>query len=146
MTKTEYAQYLQSAHWQAFRKSQIDGAEECQRCGIPRWLAEIAYDQDLHIHHLNYACLGKETGGDIEILCRRCHEVETFGRSELREPKRVQCETCGGFHYNPRFPICAICDNVFNAPWLWFASGTDLSQSRDEAIKNLLIAMDQRFK
>lgn len=145
MTKTEYAEYLQSEHWQSFRKQCLDGAScECERCEIPRWLAEIAYDQDLHLHHKNYACLGKETWEDIEILCRRCHELETFGRSDLRMPKRARCHQCGMQHFDTRSDLCKTCDDVFNSPWLWWVTNTDFEHDEDVALRSLEVFMKKR--
>jgi hypothetical protein len=123
----------------------MEGAEDCERCNLPRWLAEIAYDQDLHVHHLNYACLSKETFHDVEILCRRCHEIETFGRSDLKAPKKSVCESCKQSHYNPRSSICVTCDEVFNAPWLWFASDTSFECDVEQAVENLLALMKKRL-
>jgi len=113
MTKTEYANYLQSEHWRKLRREFIEASgNKCERCEIPRWLAEIAYDQDLHVHHKSYANLGNESLDDLEVLCRRCHDIETFGRSELREPKSAICEMCAGTHWNPRSSLCPICDEI----------------------------------
>jgi len=142
--KSEYAKYLQSEHWQRFRKEQLAGAMDCERCNIPRWLAEIAYDQDLHLHHLNYACLGRETHRDVEILCRRCHELETFGRSELRAPKKCKCESCGNAHYNPRYGICQTCDDVFNSPWAWWVTAVGFEQPMKEVLKALAVVIEKR--
>ena len=41
------------------------------------------YDQDLHVHHRNYQRVGAELDSDLRSLCRRCHEIETFGESSL---------------------------------------------------------------
>lgn len=116
MTKTEYGKYLQSSHWRDLRKNLLDGegyGSSCARCNIPRWLAEIAYYQDLHVHHNTYANLGSEEYSDLEILCRRCHEVETFGRSELRAVKRATCEVCSAIHWDYRSELCAMCEAIF---------------------------------
>lgn len=114
MTKTEYAEYLQSPEWQETRKQAFaTHGEQCALCEMPRWLAEIAYDQDLHVHHLSYARKGNEAMEDLQILCRRCHDVETFGRSELRAPKKAKCQACGHTHWDPREAFCEICLAVF---------------------------------
>ncbi len=110
MTKTEYAKYLNGPGWQAKRKEAIEAAgDKCERCELPRWLAEIAYDQDLNVHHLTYANKGDEQPEDLEVLCRRCHEVETYGRSELREVKKAKCEGCYDPHWNYRSRYCSAC-------------------------------------
>lgn len=113
MTKTEYAQYLQSPHWKSTRLEAIETANhKCERCEIPRWLAEIAYDQDLNVHHLSYENLGAEEWDDLQALCRRCHEIEKFGRSGLREPKFAICEKCGVKHWNPYSSNCERCSDI----------------------------------
>jgi hypothetical protein len=113
MTKTEYKKYLQSPQWQQRRRDAIDNAGGiCEKCLMPRWLAEIAYDQDLHVHHLTYANKGAELAEDLQVLCRRCHEIETFGRSELREIQPSTCELCDEFHYDRRDPYCTRCLSV----------------------------------
>lgn len=114
-TKTSHREYLQSAHWKAKRAEAIEWyCGECNRCQMPRWLAEIVYDQDLHVHHRTYANKGAETMADLEVLCARCHEVETFGRSELRQPKRALCEACLGAHWDYRSHYCNVCEAVRN--------------------------------
>lgn len=112
MTKTEYAEYLGSEHWQQFRKEILAEIKSCERCDVPRWLAQIVYDQDLHIHHLNYASRGKETAGDVEVLCRRCHEVETFGRSDLQEIPSHDCLFCGGKSWDKYSDHCSQCQRM----------------------------------
>jgi len=110
MTKTEYAEYLQSEHWQQRRKLAIAAASrKCQRCDLPRWLASLVYDQDLHVHHLNYQNVGNEQPADLEVLCRRCHEIETFGRSGCREIMQVNCPLCPVRHYDPYSDYCDAC-------------------------------------
>jgi hypothetical protein len=115
MTKTEYALYLQSPHWQTLRRELLEGqgyGAWCARCDIPRWLAEIAYDQDLHVHHKTYENLGAEENYDLEILCRRCHEIETFGRSELRAVKKAVCKNCNDTHWDYRSFRCRMCEAI----------------------------------
>lgn len=126
MTKDEYASYLQSEHWQKLRAEMFDSDSFCNHCEVPRWLAEIAYDQDLHLHHLNYASLGREQWEDLEILCRRCHEIETFGRSELRELKQAHCELCERIHFNYRSRLCQTCRPLFEGPYLYNIQKKDL--------------------
>lgn len=110
MTKTEYRNYIASAKWQQRRKEFLNlEGEKCARCEMPRWLAEIAYDQDLHVHHLSYANIGCEKDEDLEALCRRCHQVETFGRSDVREIKAFDCSICCSPHWNSRADCCQVC-------------------------------------
>jgi hypothetical protein len=110
VTKTEHAEYLQTDHWRNLRKRFLADHDHCERCEMPRWLAAIAYDQDLHVHHKSYANRGNEWEiCDLEALCRRCHDVETFGRSDLREPKSATCSICDKKHWDPRADRCAYC-------------------------------------
>jgi hypothetical protein len=109
MTKTEYRKYIDSDHWRDLRKQLLEESDMlCERCRIPRWLAQTAYDQDFHVHHKHYRTLGSETADDLEILCRRCHEVETFGKSELRKVPTYTCNWCGDSHYDP-YQECTVC-------------------------------------
>jgi hypothetical protein len=114
VTKTEYAEYLASSHWKILREQAIASAPFCWRCELPRWLAVIAYDQDLHVHHSTYERLGRELPEDLEVLCRRCHEIEGFGRSDLRAPKDSFCRICSERHWNPRSEICDHCDRCIS--------------------------------
>ena len=108
--KVEYQKYLQSAHWQQRRKQAIeDVCHACEKCDIPRWLAQIAYEQDLNVHHLSYQNLGREEDDDLEVLCRRCHEIETFGRSDYRAPKSTRCDACGQSHWDVYGGLCQVC-------------------------------------
>jgi len=110
-TKASHAEYLASDHWQRTRKARIEaGYGACERCDLPRWLAEIAYGQDLHVHHLHYRTVGKEVDEDLEVLCARCHDIETFGRSKFRAPKEAICEICSGTHWDYRSAVCPFCE------------------------------------
>jgi hypothetical protein len=63
-----YAEYLQSAWWRERRNRSLQLAEyRCQQCGAKR---------DLQVHHVTYERLGAEEDGDLEVLCRGCHEGE----------------------------------------------------------------------
>lgn len=93
-TKTEYREYLSSEHWRERRKEFLDAFPNCNQCDLPRWLAIIAYDQDLHVHHKSYARVGEEIDDDLEPLCRRCHEIKTFGNSSLHKVRKTRCSVC----------------------------------------------------
>jgi len=112
MTKSEYQDYIQGLHWKETRKRALEYyGGICERCAVPRWLAEIAYEQDLHVHHVSYARLGREEMEDLELLCRRCHDLETFGRTEIRQIKEATCEACLSVHWNYRSSLCDVCSN-----------------------------------
>lgn len=112
--KADYQKYLQSAYWQQRRQIAIKNAgDTCEKCDIPRWLSQIAYQQDLNVHHLNYQNLGHEEDVDLEVLCRRCHDIETFGRSDFRAPKKATCEFCMEEHWDVYSPHCDVCLALF---------------------------------
>jgi hypothetical protein len=95
MTRTEYREYIAGESWRRRRAEFLKDVDGCERCEAPRQLVILVYDQDLHVHHRSYARIGNERPEDLEALCRRCHEIETFGRSELREIKPyARCEYC----------------------------------------------------
>jgi len=126
-TKTVYRQYIDSAEWQERRREFLVKFNVCARCEMPRWLAEIAYDQDLNVHHKSYANVGNEDWDDLEPLCRRCHEIHKFGRSELREPKSVICENCRVKHWDPYCDFCPACETVFGSRYLSKKTKVNLS-------------------
>ena len=110
MTKTEYAETLKGPRWQEMRKEVLHNTPYCTKCDLPRWLAAIAYDQDLHVHHVSYGNRGKSSEiNDLTPLCRRCHDIETFGRSEFKEPKSAICGICRTKHWNPYEDRCPNC-------------------------------------
>jgi hypothetical protein len=111
ITKDTYKKYLASPEWKKRRKKHFGNLENglCQRCELPRWLSEIAYRQDLHVHHVVYRELGQERPEDLESLCARCHEIETFGRSDFPEIPSSICCICGVKHWNKRSSWCEFC-------------------------------------
>ena len=127
MLKSQYESVLKTDRWQRMRKRVLHARPFCRACKLPRWLAVIAYDQDLHVHHRSYANRGTEREiDDLEPLCRRCHEIETFGRSDLRAPKAADCSTCGTVHWNPWSDHCSSCAS--DAP-----TAVDRKQPKSEA-------------
>lgn len=120
MTKTEYAEYLASDYWKELRRGWLEIASSCERCSMPRYLANICYDQDLHLHHKNYRNLGREECDDLEVLCRRCHEIETFGRSQLKEYRSINCSFCDKPHWDLYHleSLCPGCADLFGGPSL----------------------------
>lgn len=113
MTKTEYREYIQSPAWQVRRKDFLKSLSFCCKCWIPRYLAQLTYDQDLHVHHLSYANVGNEKPNDLMPLCRRCHEIETFGRSSLKEIKSHICGVCKTAPvFDPYSNNCEVCNGL----------------------------------
>lgn len=86
----EYEKYLESEHWQAFRKLALQeqlkqhGRNFCQQCAPGCVTCEGA---ELHVHHLTYERLGAELITDAQIICRECHlkehkrDAESQGRN-----------------------------------------------------------------
>jgi hypothetical protein len=110
MTKTEYREYIASEEWRARRGEFLKAYSHCNRCSIPRWLAVVAYDQDLSVHHKSYARIGAELDDDLEPLCRRCHEIETFGVSSLHQLQEAKCTYCDRRTYRLwPCPVCQFC-------------------------------------
>jgi hypothetical protein len=133
----EYRQYIASADWQQRRKQFLRPWTFCWGCMMPRWLAKIAYGQDINVHHKSYANLGNERPTDVTTLCRRCHEIETFGRSELTAPPSAKCEVCRMDHWNPYSDYCDRCYPLIQS--VWMPRGILLRKSGDEEIwKGLL--------
>jgi HNH endonuclease len=83
VNKEEYREYISGEDWQKRRKQYLLSHPECSVCGISRWLSREIYKEDLHVHHVSYARVGKEDDSDLRPLCKRCHEIETFGKSDL---------------------------------------------------------------
>jgi len=83
MTRSEYRRYIASEHWLQRRKQFLFYHPECNRCGLSGENAREAYDQGLHVHHRNYQRVGCELDSDLEALCRRCHEIESCGKTNL---------------------------------------------------------------
>jgi 5-methylcytosine-specific restriction endonuclease McrA len=77
----QYEKYLETAHWQGFRKLVLTeqlkriGRNECERCP-PQPNSEGEGDVELHVHHLTYERLGRELIEDVQIICRECHDRE----------------------------------------------------------------------
>lgn len=60
--------YLNSEHWKIVRRQALQAASyRCQHC---------AKSERLDVHHRTYERLGAEEPGDLEVLCRSCHEQE----------------------------------------------------------------------
>lgn len=67
MPKNEYANYMNSARWTAFREVALARAKRrCRACSSP---------DDLHVHHLTYERLGNERLEDVVVLCENCHDI-----------------------------------------------------------------------
>lgn len=71
-----YRRYLRSPHWQALRKQVLRRAGwRCECCGRRG---------PLDVHHLTYERFGRESMGDLQALCRDCHDEAHGGRDGSR--------------------------------------------------------------
>jgi 5-methylcytosine-specific restriction endonuclease McrA len=76
MTFVDYHDYIRSVEW---RKKSLDFKRKvghCQRC--------TSKTKRLMTHHKTYERLGNELEGDLECLCKKCHEIE-HKKKTLRE-------------------------------------------------------------
>lgn len=156
MKKTEYRIYISSEYWQKRRRDFLRAYDFCEQCAIPRWLAIIAYDQDLHVHHRNYSRIGQELDEDLSPLCRRCHEIETFGTSHLHQPKTAPCrvchiELCWDFTDHSYRGCCESCKTILDMSIgnfdSWRLAIPDLGPEGDplEAIKRQLLRAEKHI-
>lgn len=115
MTKEEYREYLKTPRWLELRTTAVFLRPECDRCLIPRWLARIAYSQDLNAHHKTYEWIQTEyEQASLVPLCRRCHEIEHFGSSEWAAPPTNKCLACDKIHWDIDATMCEGCWAVAN--------------------------------
>lgn len=110
-TKAAHREYISGPVWRERRNRFMRFHPNCEECGMPRWLAAALYDQDIHVHHVSYARSGngEEWDEDLRALCARCHEIETFGNSSLREIKSAACMSCGNRTYDVFRRCCERC-------------------------------------
>jgi 5-methylcytosine-specific restriction endonuclease McrA len=79
LRRWRYRRYLRSAHWRALRKQVLRRAGgRCEACGRAG---------RLDVHHLTYARRGNELLGDLQALCRDCHD-KAHGNARGRDPSR----------------------------------------------------------
>lgn len=65
-SKSSYADYLKTEHWQEVRKKALERAGyHCQLCSSK---------DSLQAHHNSYERLGHELDSDLVVLCNSCHE------------------------------------------------------------------------
>lgn len=63
---TDYEEHLRSEEWWHRRLLMYAFTRwACEWCG--------AENQGLHVHHVHYRTLGRETPRDLLVLCERCH-------------------------------------------------------------------------
>jgi len=72
----QYIGYLASPEWLIIRRAKlIEKDFTCERC--KRRSFDAHGDLLLDIHHLTYAHFMHEPLTDLQVLCRRCHEIIT---------------------------------------------------------------------
>ena len=60
--------YYKSKAWKEVRELKFEEVgRECEKCGVT---------ENLHIHHEEYKTLGREKLSDLQVLCRKCHNIE----------------------------------------------------------------------
>jgi hypothetical protein len=129
MTKDEYQDYLQSARWKELRTNAIFLNPKCRHCSIPRWLALVAYGQDLNVHHVTYESIFTEyEASSLVPLCRRCHDIEHFGTSEQVAPPSSKCLACEKVFWGDGSTICEGCWAITN----WERKMEILDSHRDD--------------
>lgn len=115
MNKEEYQDYLKTPRWKELRTTAIFLHPECSRCHIPRWLALVAYGQDLNVHHFAYQWILTEYESTTLVpLCRRCHEIEHAGSSEQVAPPSSKCLACDKLFWGDGSTICEGCWAIGN--------------------------------
>ena len=83
-----YNAYLKTPEWRRLRAVVIERDGQCCRA--------CKATEALHVHHLHYRTLGRESGSELVTFCKRCHLLE-HGSGSLREKERfwisepVQC-------------------------------------------------------
>lgn len=75
----DYQHYLQTPHWQHFRKEAIkDAGERCRVCNSKA--------KSLQVHHRDYTNRGRETFNDVVVLCKACHDKLHRKQGRKRKP------------------------------------------------------------
>lgn len=76
MSDNEYQKYLEGAHWKEFRSRVLTSRNRCETCNLSNIWSRFFYGQNLNVHHLTYATIGRETDADVAVLCVTCHAKE----------------------------------------------------------------------
>jgi hypothetical protein len=79
MTK-DYHEYLLSPEWKEFRKKALEHyGRKCSRCHRTK---------NLQVHHLTYDNIFNERLEDVEILCKKHHELTHGIKPPKEKPKK----------------------------------------------------------
>jgi hypothetical protein len=65
-----YIKYLKSAAWGRLRSSIIKADTVCASCKCM-----ASKNNPLDLHHLTYERFGAELPDDLEVVCRKCHDL-----------------------------------------------------------------------
>ena len=79
---TKYEEYLESTHWTTFRDDYF--SRHPKKCAI------TSSEDDIHLHHVAYVNIGKETDEDVVPLCREMHELV----HQLNENRQIPLKEC----------------------------------------------------
>jgi 5-methylcytosine-specific restriction endonuclease McrA len=72
----KYNAYLKSDEWAQLKIDLFERrGRECEKCGRKNWL---------QVHHLHYKNVFKEEPGDLQILCKPCHDKEHTSEKRKR--------------------------------------------------------------
>ncbi|MDA0710571.1 MAG: hypothetical protein O3B73_10235 [bacterium] len=70
----DYDTYVRSKAWRSRREQFLaDCNHQCVLCGGK---------ENLHVHHLHYQSVGRETAKDVTVCCRRCHFIEHLPKND----------------------------------------------------------------
>jgi 5-methylcytosine-specific restriction endonuclease McrA len=81
--RQDYWDVLKSERWKQLRADII--SERKGRCEICGHLGR----NRLHLHHKHYRTVGRETRGDVELLCKQCHEKADATRARQTHNARL---------------------------------------------------------
>jgi hypothetical protein len=81
----DHSEYIASETWRIRRADYLAKFPYCADCGIPRRMSIVVYGEDLHVHHISYARIGEELDSDLQSLCKRDHQIKSFGVSSLKD-------------------------------------------------------------
>jgi hypothetical protein len=73
---SDYTEYINGKQWRRRRRAYLKKHALCNRCGMDNDEHKRVYGTALHVHHVSYARLGAELDGDLEALCKKCHNEE----------------------------------------------------------------------
>ena len=73
MGYSSYQEYLQSEHWQQFRKKYYRSKKTKKYCIICS--TDEVYNFNIELHHKTYTRLGSELLSDVVPVCREHHEL-----------------------------------------------------------------------